>query len=79
MDKQKLKSEFHKLIDDFEDIETLENIYEGMKNIKNSNTADIFSDLTEEQVRRIYESREQVKQGKFLTHKQMLEEIKKWR
>lgn len=34
MDKQKLKSEFHKLIDDFEDIETLENIYEGMKNIK---------------------------------------------
>lgn len=78
MDKEKLKSDFHKLIDDFEDVETLENVYEGMVNLQKQSKVDILDELTPAQLERLKESLKQAEEGNVISHEVMREKIKKW-
>lgn len=78
MDKQKLKSEFHKLIDNFEDVETLENVYEGMVNLQKNKNKDILDELSPEQLERLNESLRQAENGEVTEHEVMREKIKRW-
>jgi len=79
MTKEKLKSEFHKLIDDIEDERMLENFFEVFSEYsKECNSIDIVDDLREDQKRRLISSLQQVRDGKLLSNDKMKDEIKKW-
>jgi hypothetical protein len=77
MDEQKLKSDFHKLIDSFDDVEVLESIYEALNDL-NNNEKDIIDDLSEEQLKRLDESIQQVEDGKVVKHDVMIKKINRW-
>jgi hypothetical protein len=77
MDEQKLKSEFHKLIDSFQDTGVLESIYEAINDLKNSET-DILDDLNEEQFKRLHKSVVQAENGDVIKNNDMREKINKW-
>ncbi len=79
MTKEKLKSEFHKLIDDIDDERMLKNFFEVFSEyIKDCNSIDIIDDLKEDQKRRLSSSLQQVRDGKLISNDKMKDEIKKW-
>lgn len=79
MTKEKLKSEFHKLIDDIDDERMLKNFFEVFSEyIKDCNSIDIIDDLKEDQKRRLSRSLQQVRDGKLISNDKMKDEIKKW-
>ncbi|MBK9404095.1 MAG: hypothetical protein IPN57_06140 [Ignavibacteria bacterium] len=62
MEKDKIKSEFHKLIDSIEDEKLLENFYDVISAYGNQNKdTDIIDELTEKQKARLMNSIEQVR------------------
>lgn len=77
MDKTKLRNEFHKLIDNFEDDEVLENFYQAINGFKDKNN-DIIDDLTDSQKKRLENSIKQSKKGQTISDNSMRQEIKKW-
>jgi hypothetical protein len=79
MTKEKLKSEFHKLIDNIEDKKLLENFYEAISEYsKKNNSVDIIHELTEKQRARLINSIGQVSEEDTISNDQMKSEIKKW-
>lgn len=78
MNKQTLKSEFHKLIDSFEDKEVLENVFIAMNDMNKNKGKDILDELNPEQLERLNESLKQAEKGEVISHEIMREKIKKW-
>jgi hypothetical protein len=74
MNEEKLKSDFHKLIDSFEDIDVLESLYEALNDLKN-NDKDILDDLNSEQLKRLNKSMQQARKGDVIKHHIMREKI----
>ena len=72
-----LKTEFHRLIDEIEDIEYLKKIYECLVEQFHKSSED-FSDLTVDTLRQFDKSIFEVKQGNFYTTEQIKEETKQW-
>ena len=72
-----LKTEFHRLIDEIEDIEYLKKIYECLVEQFHKSSED-FSDLTAGTLRQFDKSIFEVKQGNFYTTEQIKEETKQW-
>jgi Mg/Co/Ni transporter MgtE len=76
---KELKSEFHKLIDNFEDEKILNNFYEAiLEYSKKDKRVDIIDELSEKQKERLMDSIEQVKEGKTMSNDQAKNEIRKW-
>ena len=79
MEKDKIKSEFHKLIDSIEDEKLLENFYDVISAYGNQNKdTDIIDELTEKQKARLMNSVEQVSESDTINNEIMNEQIRKW-
>jgi len=79
MTKDKLKSEFHKLIDNIDDERLLENFYYAISDYSKQNKSiDIIDELTEKQRARLMSSIEQVSESNTICNDKMKEEIKGW-
>lgn len=79
MTTQQVKSEFHKLIDNFEDDKILNNFYEAiLEYSKKDKSIDIIDELSEKQKQRLMDSMEQAKQGKTMSNNKVKYEIQKW-
>ncbi len=79
MEKDKIKSEFHKLIDSIEDDKLLENFYNVISAYGNQNKdTDIIDELTEKQKARLMKSVEQVSESDTINNEIMNEQIRKW-
>ena len=79
MEKDKIKSEFHKLIDSIEDEKLLENFYDVISAYGNQNKdTDIIDELTEKQKARLMNSIEQVSESDTINNEIMNEQIRKW-
>lgn len=79
MSVKELKSEFHKLIDNFNDEKVLNNFYEAiLEYSKRDNSIDIIDELSEKQKQRLMDSIEQVKDGKTMSNDKVKDEIRKW-
>lgn len=79
MTTQQIKSEFHKLIDSFEDEKILNNFYEAIREYsKKDKRIDIIDELSEKQKQRLIDSIEQVKEGKTFSNDQVKDEVQKW-
>ncbi|MBK7158041.1 MAG: hypothetical protein IPH77_05645 [Ignavibacteria bacterium] len=77
--KDKIKSEFHKLIDSIEDEKLLENFYDVISAYGNQNKdTDIIDELTEKQKARLMNSIEQVSESDTINNEIMNEQIRKW-
>ena len=72
MEKDKIKSEFHKLIDSIEDEKLLENFYDVISAYGNQNKdTDIIDELTEKQKARLMNSIEQVSESDTINNEIM--------
>ncbi len=79
MTKEKLKSEFHKLIDNIEDERLLENFYDVISEYsKRNKSIDIIDELTEKQRARLMNSIGQVGETDTINNDKMKSEIRKW-
>ena len=79
MEKDKIKSEFHKLIDSIEDEKLLEKFYKVISAYGNQNKdTDIIDELTEKQKTRLMNSVEQVSESDTINNEKMNEQIRKW-
>ncbi len=79
MSVQELKTEFHKLIDNFDDEKALNNFYEAiLEYSKRDKSIDIIDELSEKQKQRLMNSIEQVREGKTMSHEKVKDEIRKW-
>ncbi|MBS1551777.1 MAG: hypothetical protein JST15_06890 [Bacteroidetes bacterium] len=79
MEKDKIKSEFHKLIDSIDDEKLLSNFYDVISAYGNQNNdMDIIDELTEKQKARLMNSVEQVRENDTINNEQMNEQIRKW-
>ena len=79
MTTQQIKSEFHKLIDEFEDKNVLVNFYEAILEYrKKDKSVDILDDLSESQKQRLKDSIEQANNDKTMSNAKVKDEIKKW-
>jgi hypothetical protein len=72
-----LKTEFHKLIDEIQDMEYLKRIYECLVEQFHKSSED-FSDLTVDKLKQFDKSMFDVKQGNFYTTEQIKKETKQW-
>jgi len=78
MSKEELKQKLHRLIDEMDDEQALNMLYEDAVEYKSS--SDVEGDeLTEEQWAEVQEAMKQVANGEFTTHEEMLEKIRQWR
>lgn len=79
MEKDKIKSEFHKLIDSIDDEKLLSNFYDVISAYGNQNNdMDIIDELTEKQKARLMNSVEQVRENDTINNEQMNEQLRKW-
>jgi len=79
MTTQQIKSEFHKLIDEFDDKNVLVNFYEAILEYrKKDKSVDIIDDLSERQKQRLMDSIEQADKGNTMSNAEVKDEIQKW-
>ncbi len=72
MYKSNIREEFHKLIDEFDDINLLEEFYDMINNYHpQDKDLDIIDELSDTQRERIKESLKQSKEGKVTAHNQV--------
>ena len=72
MYKSNVREEFHKLIDEFDDVNLLEEFYDMINNYHPQNKdLDIIDELSDTQRKRIKESLTQSKEGKVTPHHQV--------
>jgi hypothetical protein len=72
-----LKTEFHKLIDEIQDMEYLKRIYECLVEQFHKSSED-FADLTVDKLKQFDKSMFDVKQGHFYTTEQIKKETQQW-
>lgn len=78
MTKDKLKNDFHKLIDNIDDVKKLEYYFKVLSEFIRVNEADIVDELNENQKARLMDSIEQVSDKDIVDNEKMKEEIKSW-
>ena len=79
MTTQQIKSEIFKLIDSIEDDTVLVNFYEAfLEYKKNNNHTDVIDELSNSQKQRLFDSIQQVKDGKTMSNDIAKDEIMKW-
>ena len=72
MHKSNIREEFHKLIDEFDDVNLLEEFYDIINNYHPQNKdLDIIDELSDAQRERIKGSLKQSKEGKVTPHNQV--------
>jgi F0F1-type ATP synthase delta subunit len=72
MYKSNIREEFHKLIDEFDDVNLLEEFYDIINNYNTQNKdLDIIDELSDAQRERIKESLKQSKEGRVTPHNQV--------
>ncbi len=77
MDKEKIKSELHKLIDEIDNEVVLENFLEAIADF-HSRKSDIMDELSVAQKNRLAESLDQARTGKTISHAAMKTAINQW-
>ena len=78
MDKQKLKEELHQYIDNLEDETTLNMLHEATIEYQRADRKDIIDELTPEQLERLNESLEQLKNGQTISHEEAMKRARTW-
>jgi hypothetical protein len=74
-----LKTDFHKLIDSFEDEQILQMVYEVLAGyVADNEQVDILNDLSTQQQTRLQDSIEQIKKGQIVSHQTVKDQLKKW-
>jgi F0F1-type ATP synthase delta subunit len=72
MYKSNIREEFHKLIDEFDDVNLLEEFYDIINNYHpQQKDLDIIDELSDAQIERIKRSLKQSKEGKVTPHNQV--------
>jgi hypothetical protein len=79
MNKIKLKTDFHKLIDEFSNAELLKEIYLILEDHKTHQKKDILNELNVAQRQRLKISLKQAKENKTISDDEVKKQIKKWR
>ncbi len=77
MQKQHIKEQFHKLIEEIEDEALLQMLYDDAVEYTTKNDED--EDLTPEQIASIELGLKQIEEGKVYTHEEVMQHIKEWR
>ena len=79
MDAIRIKKDFHRLIDSFNDIKILQDFYDIINNYNQKNTnIDILDELSSDQKERLKNSIKQSENGETISHHEMKSHIKKW-
>lgn len=78
MSSTELKAKLHQLIDDFEDEDYLQEVYELLHAHKGSSPDDWWDELTPEQKAGLKESEADFAAGRFSTHQEVMKEARKW-
>ena len=76
MSKEELKQKLHRLIDEMEDEQALNMLYEDAVDFKTS--ADVDDELTDEQWTEIQEAMKEVESGETYTLEQVMQHYQKW-
>ncbi len=76
MSKEELKQKLHRLIDEMEDEQALNMLYEDAVDFKTS--ADVDDELTDEQWTEIQEAMKEVERGETYTLEQVMQHYQKW-
>jgi hypothetical protein len=75
-----LKSNFHKLIDEFDNDEVLAMFYAAMEDkIHEATKPDILDQLTPSQLEGLKHALQQVESGNTIPHEEAIKRIKQWR
>jgi hypothetical protein len=78
MDKQKLKEELHQYIDNLEDETALNMLHEATIEYQRANKGDLTDELTPKQLERLNESLEQLKNGQYKSHEEVMNLARTW-
>jgi predicted transcriptional regulator len=78
MDKQKLKEKLHQYIDNLEDETVLNMLHEATVDYETFKDKDILDELTPEQQARLKESIEQLNNGQWKSHEEVMKEARTW-
>ena len=78
MDKKKLKEELHQYIDNLEDETALQMLHEAAVAYEKAGESDIINELTLQQQERLKESLEQLNNGQWKSHEEVMKEARTW-
>jgi PHD/YefM family antitoxin component YafN of YafNO toxin-antitoxin module len=78
MDKKKLKEKLHQYIDNLEDEAALQMLHEATVDYETFKDKDILDELTPEQQERLKESLDQLNNGQWKSHDEVMKEAKTW-
>jgi F0F1-type ATP synthase delta subunit len=78
MDKKKLKEELHQYIDNLEDENTLQMLHEAAVAYEKAGETDSANELTPQQQERLKESLEQLNNGQWKSHEEVMKEARTW-
>ena len=78
MDKKKLKEKLHQYIDNLEDETTLNMLHDATVDYETFKDKDILDELTPEQQERLNESLNQLNNGQWKSHEEVMKEARTW-
>jgi hypothetical protein len=78
MDKKKLKEELHQYIDNLEDETALSMLHEAAVAYETAGEKGIIDELTPQQQERLKESLEQLNNGQWKVHDEVMKEARTW-
>jgi predicted transcriptional regulator len=78
MDLEKLKADIHKKIDAIDDELALQMLQEATEAYVSYPQKDILDELTEDQLKRLKESEQQIAEGKGIPHEEVQKKVKEW-
>jgi hypothetical protein len=79
MDKKKLKEKLHQYIDNLEDETALQMLHEAAVEYEKAEKRDIEDELTPEQLKRLEESIQQLDNGQWKSHDEVMKLSRTWR
>ena len=78
MSKEELKQNLHRLIDEMEDEQNLNMLYEDAMEYKTA--ADVEDDeLTDEQWALIEKAKKEMENGNYFTHEEVMQHLRQWK
>ena len=78
MDKKKLKEELHQYIENLEDETALQMLHEAAVAYERAGNKDGEDELTPEQQERLKESLQQLNNGQWKSHEEVMKEARTW-
>ena len=78
MDKKKLKEKLHQYIDNLEDETALNMLHDATVDYETFKDKDILDELTPEQQERLNESLNQLNNGQWKSHEEVMKEARTW-